>query len=534
MIAAILTRGRSAVLLGSLTLGIAAGVGYANAAERVIFAVDPIQTETNIFWEGVGDRVPGAQALIGHDPMTGEYTNNELAEFWEQSEGYTVWTVTLHPDAEFHFDWGPVTAEDVLFSYEMSTSETSTAVGRERIAGAIVAAIDERTIEFRYPDARFDWQFYNAGRGALTIYSKAQFDAEGIEGLRERPALTGPYQFMERRPGESLVVERVENHWQNRDADFAEIEMRYVAEPATKLALILSGEAHASDLPSELHADALATGMEIVESNAPAMHTGAIFNGMYMTTGDPNANPDLPWADVRIREAMNRAIDREALLDILYAGGGTLIPKWGMDPRHEGFASELFDRFEEMYGYDPDRARELLQEAGYPDAFSDPTIPLVSSVLAGNPEFGAMTELLDVFFTEIGLQTRIVEMDWPSLGAMGRAREAFVVNPIRNAPVRPTQPFINTFYTIDGTIFGGWEDDVIEEVAQQLNTETDPELRDEIARQGFVHLFDTYAEIPMVAVNSRIVINPDVVANWEFPGISSSTLSHWHLIEAAE
>ena len=310
--------------------------------------------------------------------------------------------------------------------------------------------------------------------------------------------------------------------------------MRYVAEPATKLALILSGEAHASDLPSELHPDALAAGMEIVESNAPAMHTGAIFNGMYMTTGDPDANPDLPWADIRIREAMNRAIDREVLLDVLYGGGGTLIPKWGMDPRHEGFASEVFDRFEDMYGYDPERARELLEEAGYPDAFPDPTIPLVSSVLAGNPEFGAMTELMDVFFTEIGLQTRIVEMDWPSLGAMGRAREAFVVNPIRNAPVRPTQPFINTFYTIDGTIFGGWEDDVIEEVAQQLNVETDPQTRDDIARRGFVHLFEAYAEIPMVAVNSRVVINPEVIEDWEFPGISSSTLSHWHLIGAAE
>jgi peptide/nickel transport system substrate-binding protein len=58
-----------------------------------------------------------------------------------------------------------------------------------------------------------------------------------------------------------------------------------------------------------------------------------------------------------------------------------------------------------MREVDPERAKELLAEAGYPDAFPDPVIPIVSSVLTGNPEFGTMTELLQVYFEEIGLQT---------------------------------------------------------------------------------------------------------------------------------
>ena len=184
MIADIKARGQSTVFTGAVMLGLAATLGIASAADRVIFAVDPIQTETNIFWEGVGDRVPGAQALIGHDPMTGEYTNNELAESWEQSDGYTTWTVRLHPNAEFHFGWGPVTAEDVIFSYEMSTSAESTAVGRERIAGATVTALDERTVEFRYPDARFDLVAVTPAQGnaaEVAIEStKARRNAESV------------------------------------------------------------------------------------------------------------------------------------------------------------------------------------------------------------------------------------------------------------------------------------------------------------------------------------------------------------------
>ena len=74
--------------------------------------------------------------------------------------------------------------------------------------------------------------------------------------------------------------------------------------------------------------------------------------------------------------------------------------------------------------FGPERARELLEEAGYPDAFPDPVIPIVATTLAGTPEFPTMAELLQVFFEDIGLQTELREMDYASLGAMGRAREA--------------------------------------------------------------------------------------------------------------
>ena len=62
---------------------------------------------------------------------------------------------------------------------------------------------------------------------------------------------------------------------------------------------------------------------------------------------------------------------------------------------------------------------------------------------------------VEVFFSEIGLQTEIREMDWATLGSFGRSRNAYLINPIRNAPVRPTQAFLETFFTVDGPPFGG-------------------------------------------------------------------------------
>ena len=123
---------------------------------------------------------------------------------------------------------------------------------------------------------------------------------------------------------------------------------------------------------------------------------------------------------------MNRALNREEMIEILYGGRGEAVPTWLMDSRNEGYVPELKERFEGMYGYDPERAKALLAEAGYPDAFPEPVIPIVSSVLSGNPEFGTMAELLQVYFEDIGLQTEIREMDWATLGSLGRAREAYL------------------------------------------------------------------------------------------------------------
>jgi peptide/nickel transport system substrate-binding protein len=506
----------------------------AAATDRVILAFNPPTQETNLFWHGIGEKMPSMQSLVGNDPLTGAYDNSELAAEWSANEAFTEWTFRLHEDAEFHHGWGPVTSADVIHSYELHTGPDSTIVALAQLRAEEVEALDDHTVVFRFAEPRTDYTFQHAGRGAMVVYSKAQYDAEGIDGYHSKPAGTAAYQYVERRVGEGILFEAVPDHWQGVTPDFPELYIRFAGEPATKLALLLAGEAHIVDLPREIQGEALGAGKTTIASQNPAMHTGAFFKGVYNRTGDEAHRPDLPWGDVRIREAMNRALDREQMIEILYDGRAEPVARWGMHPPHEGYVPELAERFEEMYGYDPDRARELLAEAGYPDAFPDPVVPIIVTALTGNPEFATMAELLQVFFEDIGLQTEMREMDWASLGALARAREDYVIAPSRNAPIRPSEAGIVNFFTTRGTPYGGLEDDTIEGLADALQNEIDPDERQRLAAEAWTYLFDIYADIPLAALHFELSVDPTVVADWTFPGVTTNSVSHYHLIKAAE
>ena len=518
--------------LAALALGTAAPA--AAATDRLVLAISPPTVETNRFWAG-GDWSSVGQAmemLVGADPETGELDNSALAESWTVSDDSRVWTFKLKEGVQFHHGYGEVTAEDVVHSYELHTGPdvTLTAVGLMR--GAEVEALDRYTVRFTFADPRQDFLFMNGPRGSMYIYSKRQYDEEGLDGYDRLMVGTGHYRFVERGPGR-ILYERIDDHHSGIVPEFPEMELRFIGEPATSLAMLLAGEAHIADLPRELMPDAVDAGMEIIQSLNATMQTDIVFNGLYCTDGDPACRPDLPWADVRVREAMNRAINRDEMIEVLFEGRAEKLVRYAMNEGHEGFDPTLAERFDEWYGYDPARAEELLAEAGYPDAFPEPVIPLVLTEIRGQPELATQTELVQIYFEAIGLETEIRQLDHAAMGALGRGRQAYVLNPMRNAPIRPTEISFRAFYTTTGGAYQGWEEQETVDMIEAFIHATDAKQRDDIARDIFNRLFEQYNDIPLFEVFTEVAVNPDVVAGWTFPGVTSEGIGHWHLIEAA-
>lgn len=399
-----------------------------------------------------------------------------------------------------------------------------------QLKGVTAEALDEKTVKFTLPAPQVDFLFAHGGRGSLVIYSKAQFDAEGIEGYDARPAGTGEFQFVSRTVGQGLSFERVDGHWSGKDALIEKLDLRFIAEPATALATLLSKESDIAILPRELQPDAIAAGFEVISSTNAANQTAMLFNGTFLQEGDDKLVETLPWLDVRVREAINRSIDRKAVIDVLYDGRAQILPVFGMDPRHEGYMPELAARFEEAYGYDPDRARALLAEAGYPENFPNPVVPILSTNLAGNPEFPTMAELMQVFLEEVGIQTEIRELDWAGLGALRRAREATLFHPMRNMPVKPSAVGINNYYASAGRPNVNYEDPIVEELNGRYRASIDVAERNDLAGQIFTRVFENYAVAPLASLSAEIMVNPETVSSWQFPGVTSAGVSHFHLI----
>lgn len=512
----------------------AAAVGSVQA-QTITMVMSPPAVETNRYWNTPGDFAlgPSMQGLVGHDPQTGAYDNSGLAESWSHNEDFTEWTFNLKPDAEFHFDWGLVTAADVVHSLALHTGPDTTLNGISQLEGAVAEALDDHTVKFTLPAPQVDFLFVHGGRGSLVIYSKAQFDEEGLEGYDAKPAGTANLQYVERNLGQGLIFERVDDHWSGEDAQYERLELSFVAEPATTLAQLLSKEADIAILPRELQGDALEAGFKAIPSTNASNQTTMLFNGTFLLPGYEGLDETLPWLDIRIREAINRSIDRQAVIDVLYDGRAEILPVFGMDPRHEGYVPELAERFEAEYGYDLEKAQALMAEAGYPESFPNPVIPILSSTLAGNPEFPAMAELMQVFLDEAGFQTEIVEMDWASLGGLRSAREAKMFHPMRNLPVKPSAVGIRNYYSATGGPRNNYEDEVIEGFMEKYMASIDVDERNELAGAIFTRVFEQYAVAPLVSISAEVIVNPETVGAWTFPGATSVGVSHFGSIVPA-
>lgn len=89
-----------------------------------------------------------------------------------------------------------MTAADVVHSFELHTGPDSNIIGVSQLQAATATAVDERTVRFDLEAPQVDFLFAHGGRGSLLIYSKAQYDAEGLDGYQRQPAGTGHFRLV--------------------------------------------------------------------------------------------------------------------------------------------------------------------------------------------------------------------------------------------------------------------------------------------------------------------------------------------------
>ena len=506
---------------------------------RVRMANPPPLTENNYIWTAAWpillQHEPYGESLLENHPVTSE-PRPMLAKSWEMSNGFRNWKFELQEGVQWQFGWGEFTSADVAHTHALLVQEEAAGNFKGLWVDGQPNIIDDHTIEFVFDPPMVDGlRLFSRLAGDMVIQSKAQWDAGGgvPSAYDDMPAGTGSYQYGGRKLGESIWYERIEGeHWNGENPDFQELEWVWAAEQFTRLSMLLAGEVQGADLAREVQVDALDAGMKIVSSNNENNQSFGIFGGSYLSTGNPYYDGPIPWHDARVREAMNRAIDREAIIDTIYQGRATpvVVPLYA--PFTEGWNETWVDEFDERYGYDPQRSIELLAEAGYEPG--EVVIESWSTVIPGNPEIPQLIEVMSTMWEEAGFSTTIQDWDigaWLDTITEHGIYEKFVVG--RNTPIRTTQEGLRIFFSSEphGFIYG-FEHDLINENYNCLRESVDAEEREACARIAGDFIYENYAMIPLFQITFDMTIDPEFISDWQYPGVGSAHPTHEHNIKA--
>ena len=506
---------------------------------RIAFTVPP--QETNLPWIGPRSLLtqlsPMVETLLDIDPDTGEFMPM-LATRWEMAPDGKSWTMDLREGVTFHSEFGEFDAQDVAhMRFLMGPQEGNLNSFRNTWATTVnnVEIVDDHRVVFQLdkPDPGLD--FFLSLSGDLVMLSKNQWDQEGQDGLEQRLIGTGPYEYLEREVGQSISFSRVPyEHWRVPNADFQELELVWAPESATRLAMLLTQEAHMAELPRDVLAQAVSDGMGISQSGLGAILTWLVMGGQYYTTGDEVYDATVPYAQPGengrlVRKAMNKAISRDQINEFIFRHGGTTMLVHGYHHTLPGWNPEWEDRWEEEYGYDPEAAKDLLEQAGYPDGFK---LKMYGAhTLPGVPELPDIAEAVSIFWTEIGIDVEIVSLEFSAVRPQYRTKQiqGFIF-PMRTVR-RPLQEQIRLFNLPDGVVHH-YETDSVVETWNELSLTLDPAERDRLIREIGNEKFDNHETIPLLWIFFQVAINPDVIAEYKFPGTAASNFSHLETIKA--
>ncbi len=326
-----------------------------------------------------------------------------LAESWESSDGKT-WTFKLREGVKFH-DGTLCDAEAVKWNFDRWRDENNEwRFGRTfeyytHEFGEDYAIVDTKVVD------KYTFQFTLANPSAVVLYKLplSTFGIASPKAIQEQgdtygtPAGsavgTGPFKFVEWVPDDKIVLER-NSDWWGEGPKLDRLIFRSIPDNSARLAELLAGTVHTADL-AQTDMDTAVADPNIYTLVQPSMGVGYI--SFQQCTE--------PFGDEKVRWAIAHAINRQALVDTFYTDRDVLAEGF-QPPAILGHNPDL-----PAIEYDPDKAKQLLTEAGYPDGFKTEFwyIPVIRGYF---PDSKAIAEAIAVDLAKVGIEVELKTEDW--------------------------------------------------------------------------------------------------------------------------
>jgi peptide/nickel transport system substrate-binding protein len=285
-----------------------------------------------------------------YNPNTKQY-EPDLAQSCEPSADYKTFIFKLKPGLVFQ-NLEPVNADAVVYSYA-TLSKANIAYPYPGEDQVVVKKIDDLTVEMDTVDPRPRWCIDAPG----DIIPPKYTEQVGLDAFLAKPIGTGPFIVKEWVRGSHVTGTSNPNYWRKGYPKVATITFKFIPDSSTRIAALKTGEVNIITRLNSEEADTLRNepNINVVEYPVNRVYYVAFNN---VTTGIGT-----PIIDKNVRLALNYAVDKQAIIDALFNGKGRIATGF-VTPGDIGFDPNI-----QAIPYDPDKAKQMLADAGYPDGF---------------------------------------------------------------------------------------------------------------------------------------------------------------------
>lgn len=428
-----------------------------------------------------------------------------LATKWEASDDGLTYTFTLREGVKFH-DGTDFNADAVVKNFERWANGSDDQFpyygsmfggfkGDEGHVIASVTADGDNKVVFKLTRAQAPF-LKNIAMSPFGIASPTAFEKEG-DKFGDNPVGTGPFKFVDWKRNDSITVEKFDGYWEKGYPKLDKIVFRSIPDNSARLNALLAGEIDLADGVNPADGKTVEGDSKLQLFERPSMNVGYL--------GLTNTRP--PFDNVKVRQAMNYAIDKQSIIDAFFEGRAE-IAKNPMPSSISGYNDDI-----PGYEYNPEKAKQLLAEAGLADGFEMElwAMPVPRPYM---PDGAKVAEVIQKNLADIGIKAKIVSYEWATYLEKARNGEADAFMLGWTGDNGDADNFI--YVLLDGDNIGSnnyayYDNKDVHKILIEAQTEVDENKRIELYKQAQEIIFEDAPWVPLAHSTPLLAGKADLI-----------------------